>query len=183
MRRIWPHLLILLTGLVCLALTWHFEPPIRFQPSYAPPGLPLTKTNSGNQYLRVVATQPLHLRELTLRLRWDPKQVADLQVLRGYLTRQIEPRTEVHDNTAIITLVEAHGGRALLSGRGALLRLLFRQLSAAAGPDAVRIEAAIGVAPNGRKMAVKTLRVQPMETPRPPAKPGAAVHPNEDRHG
>jgi len=183
LRRAWPHLLILLAGVLCLAVTWHLEPAIRYLRPLGAAAQPHPKPKY-NHYLRVVATQALQLRQLTLRVQWDPQQVTEPQVLRGFLTRQTAPKVRIKSNAVVIIWTAPNDDRAVVAGQGPVARLMFRQVSPGkpVTANAVRIETAIGITTNGRKIAVRGLRLAPLESQHPPARPAPARR-DEEHHG
>jgi len=167
LRRVLLNVTMLLIGAVCLAVTWYYEPPIRYRNPLGPHAKPRHKP-AANHYLRVMAGKNLNLRQMTLRLKWDGELLGTPQVLRGQLTREIEPEVEIKDNLLLIHLASADGQPVAVKGKGPLLRLLFPRQSGddEVPADAVSIQSAIGVNARGRKVTVKHLRLVPMESGR-----------------
>lgn len=158
MRRYLPHLLILLTGLFCLALTWYYEPPIQHQQPFAKK-VRNHQTIKRDYHLRVLTSQPLDLQSLTLTITWDKSLLTKPKVRHGRLTRKTRPQTRHGKNMATIIFENRQGNETKITGRGPLARLAFHRhnRNVPVPQNAVRVVSATGVRPDGTKVKLKKL--------------------------
>ena len=166
MRRYKVHIMIMVVGLVCLAVTWYLEPPIQL-PAKAISKAP--RAAAQNHYLRVMATQPLAFRELTIQVAWNGKLVGRPQVLHGKLTRKARPHIQIDKNQATITCKNWSGKPINISGKGPVARLIFRKFkNKPLPPDAVRVVSVQGITAKGVSAPVEGLALVGYQPPQPP---------------
>lgn len=164
MRRFIPHILILLIGFICLAVTWYLEPPIQFP--MKPRVLMQQTARSGSaythHYLRLVSPKKLEpFQELRFTVSWNDNRVEQPSILYAKLTKQALPIAEFAGNQATVTCRNWRDRGQLIAGKGVLARLIFvkDEPGTRIRNRDIRLLNAVGVRADGSEVTLKGLRL------------------------
>jgi len=186
-RRFIPHILLVLSGLACLATIWYFEPPIQTGP---PRGV--TKSSGhppAELYVRLVADEEVQLHKLVVQIEWDDKLLENPRVWHAYRTLHLEPLTRIQDRALVLAfnadpgvggVSDAQAEVKPIQGPGRLARLAFhiRNPKQPVPPEAIQVVSAYGFTATGERVdlsGIKLVRFTPANEPLP----GGELQPDE----
>ncbi len=72
-RKFLPHVLVVVAGVACLAMIWHFEPPIRSSNAAWPAK---TTPNSNDLDFWLATDRDQELTQIVVKLAWDKRSLA-----------------------------------------------------------------------------------------------------------